>query len=368
MHPTSIFPEIHNLSYWSTTPMNKTIKNILKILMFLSIGVIILYIVYTVNNAKYIEECTANGTPLSECNFVDKIFADVRTANFTWVLIALMFYFWSNVARAIRWKMLIEPLGKTPKLANTLSTVLITHLVNLGIPRSGEFIRAGLLAKYEDLEAEKVMGTIVTSRVIDVLCLLVTIGITLILSFDNFVGYFSESNLLGNNSNSLLTITNLSILALVGLAALGLIWKYRTQLLATKIGNKIWNILLGFWEGILTIKDLRSPSRFIFHTVTIWVCYYMMTYLMFFSFSHTENLAPVAGLVVFVFGTLGIVIPSPGGMGTYQFLISEGLTLYNVPSAEAFSFANIMFFSVQLFNIALGLIAFILLPIINKNE
>jgi len=348
--------------------MNKNLKSLLKVLMFLSIGIIILYIVYRVNNAKFLEECRINGTPLSDCNLIDKIFSDVQTANFTWVFIALGFYVWSNIARAIRWRMLIEPLGKTPRLANTISTVFITHLVNLGIPRSGEFVRAGLLAKYEDLEAEKVMGTIVTSRVIDVICLLITIGITLILSFDNFVGYFKGSDLFNGEGSSFFSPLNITILGLLSLASLLLIWKYREKILATKIGKKIWDIILGFWEGILTIKDLRSPAKFIFHTVTIWICYYLMTYLMFFSFAPVANLEAVAGLVVFVFGTLGIVIPSPGGMGTYQFLISEGLVLYNIPAAEAFSFANIMFFSVQLTNVALGLIAFVLLPIINKND
>ncbi len=336
--------------------------------MFLSVGVSILYLVYRKYNTKYIEECLAGGTPLSDCNFIDKIVADVSTANFTWVFIGLAFYFWSNIARAIRWKMLIEPLGKSPRLANTISTVMITHLVNLGIPRSGEFVRAGLLAKYEDLEAEKVMGTIVTSRVIDVLCLLIMIGITLVLSFDNFVGYFSESDILGGQLSTLLSPLNIGILGVLGLLGLSLLWKFREKILSTKIGSKIWNIILGFWEGILTIKDLKTPGRFILQTVIIWVCYYLMTYLMFFSFGPTADLAPVSGLVVFIFGTLGIVIPSPGGMGTYQFLIVEGLMLYSVPETAAFSFANIMFFSVQLFNIALGLIAFILLPIINRND
>ena len=336
--------------------------------MFLSIGVSILYIVYRKYNAKFLEECTAKGTALADCNFIEKIVADVSSADFTWVVVGLLFYFWSNIARAIRWQMLVEPLGKTPKLANTLCTVLITHLVNLGIPRSGEFVRAGLLAKYEDLEAEKVMGTIVTSRVIDVLCLLIMIGLTLVLSFDNFVGYFQENDVIGNQVSNLFTPLNIGLLTITTLGVILLFWKFRKRILSSTIGSKIWNILLGFWEGILTIKELKNPSKFIFHTVMIWICYYLMTYLMFFSFAPTADLAPVSGLVVFIFGTLGIVIPSPGGMGTYQFLIVEGLMLYSVPETEAFSFANIMFFSVQLFNIALGLIAFILLPIINKNE
>lgn len=347
--------------------MNNTIKSILKVFMFLGIGSAILYLVYARNNQKYIAECIASGTPQGQCDFIGKIVQDISSADFSWVVLALLFYIWSNVSRAIRWRMLLEPLGKKPRLSNTLTTVLITHLVNLGIPRSGEFVRAGLLAKYEDLEAEKVMGTIVTSRIIDVLLLALVIGLTLILSFDNFAGYFQNSDLLGDRSG-LFSMTSLIILPVFALSVLTLTWHSRDKILKTALGKKIWSIIIGFWEGILTIRSLRSPTRFILHTILIWVCYYLMTYLMFFSFVPTENLAPVAGLVVFVFGTLGIVIPSPGGMGTYQFLISEGLLLYSVPSAEAFSFANLMFFSVQLCNVVLGLIAFILLPILNQND
>lgn len=347
--------------------MNQSIKNVLKILMSLGIGVAILYIVYLKNNAAYQLECIEKGVSLAECNFIDKIFNDVKSAHFLWVFIALGFYVISNVSRAIRWGMLLEPLGHKPKFLNSFSTVLVNHLANLGIPRSGEFVRAGLIAKYENYEPEKVMGTIVTSRILDVLCLLIAIALTLILSFDNFAGYFSENATIQEQVDKFLSPSLLATLALSGIIILFLIWKYRSTILSTKIGKKVWDLLLGFWEGILTIKGLRSPWIFVMHTVLIWICYYLMTYLMFFSFAPTADLAPVAGLVVFVFGTLGIVIPTPGGMGSYQFLISEGLMLYTVPFAEAFSFANIMFFSVQLLNVTLGLIAFVSLPIYNRN-
>jgi len=131
-------------------------------------------------------------------------------------------------------------------------------------------------------------------------------------------------------------MTSLIILPVFALSVLTLTWHSRDKILKTALGKKIWSIIIGFWEGILTIRSLRSPTRFILHTILIWVCYYLMTYLMFFSFVPTENLAPVAGLVVFVFGTLGIVIPSPGGMGTYQFLISEGLLLTVVGARPQF--------------------------------
>ena len=76
-----------------------------------------------------------------------------------------------------------------------------------------------------------------------------------------------------------------------------------------------------------------------------------------------------AALTVFAFGTLGMVIPSPGGMGTFQGLVTGVLTLfYGIKGDDAFSVANIIFFLVQVgLNAVTGLIAFVLLPLINKN-
>lgn len=263
--------------------------------------------------------------------------------------------------------MLLEPLSHKPKFLNAFSTVTVGYLVNLGIPRSGEFVRAGLLSKYEKMEPEKVMGTIVTSRVIDVICLMLAIALTLLLSFDNFVNYFKKEVDLSGRFGSLFSPLYSTIAVVVFFLFAFLIWKNKEKLFSTTIGQKIKKIILGFWEGILSIKDLKRPGFFIFHTLVIWVCYYLMTYVMFFSFVPTADLAPVCGLVVFVFGTLGIVVPSPGGMGTYQYLISEALMLYGVAYAEAFAFANIMFFSVQILNVILGIVAFVFLPIYNRN-
>ena len=347
--------------------MNKNLKNVLKTLLFLGIGTIILYVVYLKFNSDFHKECEVLGTAPEDCNFFETIVDYIKSADYLWVIIALAFYLLSNVSRSIRWMMLLEPLSHKPKFLNAFSTVMVGYLVNLGIPRSGEFVRAGLLARHEKMEPEKVMGTIVTSRVIDVICLLIAIGLTLLLSFDKFVNYFKNEVNLSDKFGGLISPLILSILGFVFIGIGILIWKNRAKILATKIGQKIKKIGLGFWEGIISIKNLKRPFAFIFHTIVIWVCYYLMTYLMFFSFEPVANLEPVSGLVVFVFGTLGIVIPSPGGMGTYQYLISEALMLYGVAFPEAFAFSNIMFFTVQIVNVLLGVVAFIFLPIYNRN-
>ena len=107
---------------------------------------------------------------------------------------------------------------------------------------------------------------------------------------------------------------------------------------------------------------------FFVHTIVIWTMYYLMMYLCFFAYAHTSGLSPMAALLAFTFGTFGMVIPSPGGMGTYQYAVTAALVIYGVGNADAFAFSNIIFFTISLFcNIIFGVLAYILVPIYNKG-
>ena len=136
----------------------------------------------------------------------------------------------------------------------------------------------------------------------------------------------------------------------------------------SSLALKIKGVLSGFGEGLRTISKLENPGWFIFHSLNIWAMYFLMTYFCFFAYEPTTHLGLLAALMVFVFGAFGIVIPSPGGMGSYHFLVMAALSLYGIGQIEAFSFANILFFSVQIgSNVLLGGIALLLLPLINRH-
>lgn len=349
--------------------MNSTIKSLLKAAVFAVVGLVVLWLVYRSNNAAYLEECALKGIPEGECSLVDKVITDIKAANYLWVLLALVVFTISNVSRAVRWHIMLEPLGYKPSYVNSLGAILIAYLSNLGLPRSGEFVRAGVLAKNEGYSADKVMGTIVLDRVADVIMLLVVIGLTILLSYDDFYGYLSSNLQVGDKLYGMFNISIIAPLILITSVLLWVFYKYKEVLLTSKLGSKVVGLLQGFKEGVLSITKLRRPWAFVLHSVIIWICYFVMTYVVFFAFEPTSHLGPVAGLVVFVFGTLGIVFPSPGGMGSYHYLVGEGLALYGIEAGDAFSFANIIFFSVQLLcNVLLGLIALIVLPIYNSRK
>lgn len=346
--------------------MNKTIKNILQFALSLGLGSTILYFVYQNQSKSYVAECVAKGNAAEACNLMDKLVADFQQTNYGWIALVMLAFLVSNYSRTAKWMILLKPLGYRPRFINGYLSILVAYFTNLFIPRIGEVIRAGVFSKYEKIPVEKVMGTIVVDRVVDVLCLLLAFGLALLFEFDKLWGYIEESGGSGAAGSG----SNLKWILLAGFAAVaGLVFLLRKQLAQTAIFQKILKMVAGFWEGMRTVGQLDRPWLFVFHSLNIWVLYFLMTWLGFKAFGPTSHLDMRAALTVFAFGTLGMVIPSPGGMGTFQGLVTGVLTLfYGINGNDAFSVANIIFFLIQIgLNAVMGLIALVLLPVLNKN-
>ncbi len=345
--------------------MKNIVINILKFLVFLGIGLVILYFVYQNQNEAYQAQCALDGVAAADCSLMQKVIADFKSVRIPWLLAAFAAYVMSNVSRAIRWQMLFKSLGRPTRFINSFLTIMLGYFANLGLPRLGEVLRPLSMSKYEKIPIEKVLGTVVVDRTMDVISLLLIISLAFLLEFDTLWGYLNE-NMASEGGNLL---TNPIILSILGLGVLAVILAivFRKKIQATAFYKKIEQVLLGFWDGILSIKSLEKPGWFIFHSIIIWVGYFFMFYFYLPAFEPTAHLGPIVGLMAFVFGTFGILIPSPGGMGSYHFLVIAALTLYGVNSGDAFSSANISFFGTHFCNIILGLIAVIFLPIINKS-
>lgn len=262
--------------------------------------------------------------------------------------------------------MLIEPLGHKPHFINTIGTILVGYLANLGLPRSGEVIRAASLARYEGLSFVKVMGTVVTDRIIDLLCLIGVIALAFVLEFSTVKDWVLSNINLPSSSN----LTVFLVLGLVAIVVLFvLFFFFNKKMKDAPIFIKIKNIIKGFAEGIGSVTKVKKPFWFVFHSLNIWLMFFLMTYISFFAFEPAAHLSARAGLMIFVFGSLGIVFPSPGGMGAFHFLATTALEIYGIEGSDAFSMANILYFTLQLFgNVLFGIIALIVLYLFNRSR
>ena len=343
--------------------MSEVRKSIIQTIIFGSIGAIILYFLWQSLASSYAEECALKGLSAADCSLFDRLITDFKSANFGWLFVMCLAYLLSCVFRALRWMMLLRPMGYNPRFDNSFYTVMIGYFANLGLPRMGEFIRAGLFSKYEEIPYEKVLGTIVVGRIIDVLCLLSLLLIGLGLHSDTMLQYFEE--------NLNLDITKIVILAAIGLLGLGIaIYTYRrlSNSNSTSAGFvKVKKIVDGFVEGLSSLKSVNNMPMFILYSLSIWFLYVGMHWIGFLSFGPTAHLTFSESLLCFDFAALGMVFPSPGGMGTYHAMLIESLLILDVSEISAFSIAMITFFTINIFcNILFGLVSLIVLPIVNR--
>ena len=350
--------------------MNGRLGSVLKFLGFLSIGVAILSYVFYSQNAAYQAQCAFEGTPAEECSLIGKLTADLATVNYGWLLVLVLVFMASNYFRTVRWQQLIEPLGKRVSFGNAFWSVMIGYFANLGFPRAGEVVRAGVLSRYEGVAAEKVMGTVVVDRVLDVLCLLIVVAIAFVVQWDLLTGMLLDARGPADGDGGGYGLLGYLLLGLatviVGLAVAW--WAYR-RFRHLALVQRVAKLAAGFADGLRSVSRVRSVPRLAFNTVGIWGCYFLMAYLPFFAYPPTAHLGPDAALMVFIFSALGIVIPSPGGLGSYHFMVIQALAIYNVDGADALSFGNILFFTINIgCNILFGLLGLLILPMINGGK
>lgn len=327
----------------------------------------IMYWVYVSQNKAFQAQCALDGIPSGECNLLDKLINDFKSVNIFWAFVTVACFQLSNIVRSIRWKMIFEPMGYTIKFSNAFWTIMIGYLANLGLSRAGEVVRAASLAKFEHIRLDKVIGTVALDRILDLLTMGVVVILAFTLQYQEIYNYLAE-NMKDFDFSAFLRGTIFQSFAFGILLLVLLLVIFNRQVRKSVIYIKIIDFVKGFYEGIRVIKRIKQPLVFILLSLSIWLLYFLMTYFAFFSFEPTSGLGMKAALLVFVFGSFGILIPSPGGMGTYHALVVAALAVYGIQGGDAFSYANIVFFFVQILTtITFGIMGIIFMRLDNRH-
>ncbi len=349
--------------------------NLIKILLFLGVGLGLLYVVYQNQAAGFARECACTGTCTHD-NLLAKIWADFSGANYFYLALVAGAFLLSVFSRALRWVILIEPLGYKVRPLNGFFAIMVGYLINLALPRAGEIAKPALLNQYEKVPVDKLIGTIVVDRIFDVIMLLLVLGLSFIVQFEAIMGFLSGENRPKTECVSPQIVAAstfpwfwlLVSVAAVGILCLLIIAMKWQQIQQSAFYTKIKTMALNFWAGMLTVFQLKRPFMFFFHTFFIWLMYFVMTYVCFWAYQPTLHLGASAAFLAFVFGGFGVLVPSPGGMGTYQLAVTAALVVYGINSGDAFAFANISFFTINIFcNLFFGVLAYIVLPIYNRG-
>ncbi|WP_438273389.1 lysylphosphatidylglycerol synthase transmembrane domain-containing protein [Tenacibaculum soleae] len=278
-----------------------------------------------------------------------------KEANYWWIALGLFFGILSHLSRAYRWKFLLEPMGYKPDFGNSTMAVLVAYLVNYAVPRAGEVSRAAVMTNYENIPFEKGFGTIVAERIADLVMMLSIIAITLFVQFD----FIYE--LLTKNFNPIKTATILVVLIVGGY----LLTKYVKKAQAG-IGLKIKNFVSGLIEGVTSILKMKHKWAFIFHTIFIWAMYVAMFWATIPAINGLN--VPFGGVLIgFIAGGFSIAATN-GGIGLYPVAVAGALALFGINEEPATAFGWIMWTAQTLMIIIFGGLAFLFLPIYNKNK
>ena len=312
---------------------NKIVK-ILKIVVPIFIGIYLTW--YFISNSSELER-----------QYFLKSFKD---ANYLWIFIALALAFLSHLSRAYRWKYLLTPLGYNPKLSLMYHSVMIGYVINLTIPRSGELARAGYFSKYEKASSDKVFGTIIVERVVDLLML----GLVMFMAFLLQVDQEKFNNIRHIESSSLPSwVLPTFIGFLIGVGILFVV--------INKLRYKAIKFIKGIIEGCLTILKLKHKTLFILHTFFIWSAYICMFWFTALAVPDMESISINAIFPCFIAGSIAIGA-TPGGIGLYPIMVAAVLIqMYGYQGEVAKSFSMLMWSTQTIFIVVLGILSLFLI-------
>ena len=321
--------------------MFKLFKKILQIVTPPLIGVFFIYLSFYYTNEEERNE----------------IYKSLKDAKIKYILLSIFLGISSHLSRAYRWNYMLNSLGYYPKFVNNVLSIFISYLANLGIPRSGEILRATVMQTYESIPFDKGLGTILAERLIDLIILFFLIFLFLFLETDILLPVIKEkAGLYLNNYKLFLTVLFflLSTLILIKVFKKGLVQKF-------------YAFVKGISVGFTSIINMQNRIYYIAHTIFIWSIYLLVFYVMKFSISGTELLDFRSLLISFIFGAISITTTN-GGIGVYPLSISMALSFYGLPLETSLAFGWILWTSQTIIVILFGLMSFVLLPIINNKK
>ena len=329
--------------------MKKRIFKTFQYLIFLAVGIVIFWLIY-----RNLE--------------IEDLVNALKRINYWWLGLGLAFSLLSHVSRALRWRMLILPLGHYPKRLNAFFAVMIMYLTNLLIPRAGELARCSVLTKYEKVPFAKGLGTVVTERITDIFFMLLMTIIILFTQLPVLQDFFLQNPEIAKNWDKLTSQRNIVIIVIIIVATGIIVYLSRAMLKKTLLYKKSLEITKSFYLGAKSIIHLQRPFLFIGHSIFIYLMYFLTMLATMKSFPPTENIDATAALIVFFMSTLAMLAPVQGGIGPYHFMVYKTLLLYGVAGANGKIFALIAHTSVNLVILLFGVLSLIFLPLFNDTK
>ena len=327
--------------------MRKGVLQTLKFIAFLAVGIVLLFFAF--RNVDF-----------------NRLGADLKEADYSWLLLSILFGLFAFVSRARRWVLLINPLGFKPSTRNSFYALMTGYLANIALPRVGEITRCVALGKKEKIPVDQLIGTVVVERTIDFFSLL-SIMIVLIFTSGDQIGLFLKESILIPIQQKIFSVFGNTwilwgILLFLGTITLFLMIRYKKSLRKIRFFAKMFDLARGIINGLKTITNLERKWEFIFHTIFIWINYTLMTWVVVFSLESTSHLTLGDSIFLLVIGGLAMSAPVQSGLGAFHYIIRQGLLIVKgIPVEDGLAYALLTHESQLIFVAIIGTISFFII-------
>lgn len=288
----------------------------------------------------------------------DKTWISIQKANYWWISLSVILGTLAYYVRSERWKLLLDAMDYDAKSSHSFYSVCMNYFWNLLIPRSGELARCTTLYTLNKTPVDKSFGTVISERVIDLVCLMLIAIMAVIFNFDLIVKLFDEVMQLRATDGTSSSYGPFVFLGIIAIFLIGLIifWK---KIKSLSIFPKIEGFVYGIRHGLISIFQLKKSGLFIFYTFIIWLFYYLMTYVVVYALPETSHLSPADGLYLLLVGGIGMVIPASGGIGAFHSAMRLGFIVLGLGSEIGVTFGFLVHTPHTLIALLLGLISLV---------
>lgn len=300
-------------------------------------------------------------------NFSDMMSLISHGVDYGWILLAMGISVFSHVFRAARWRLQLRGLDITPPFMSLCCSIFGCYALNLVFPRLGEVWRCTYISQRQKAPFTTVLGSMVADRLADTLTVLALTVLTFIVA-TRALNDFLVKYPIGRN---VVDLASDPWVWLAGIGCLAVVWIILRAFRATAPVRKLRDWGLQLWQGFVVVARMKGRGMFLFYTLCIWGCYYFQLYVAFYAFDFTRALCAEPSLafgltpclVAFVLSSIGMAIPSNGGLGPWNIAVMFGLAVYGISDAQGTAFSMLQWSGQTVMLILLGIFTMVYISV-----
>lgn len=305
-------------------------------------------------------------------NFTEMMHLIQHGVNYWWIVFAMVISIFSHVFRAARWRLQLTALGIKPPFMALCCSIFGCYALNLVFPRLGEVWRCTYIASSQKASFTSVLGSMIGDRLADTIMVALLFLFSLVVAFPAIEAFLTKYPV-GRNIMDML-FNPWFWVVIVGCVAV--CWVLLRVFRNTKVVKKLKEMALNMWTGFAVVANMKGRWKFLGLTLCIWGCYYSQLYVAFYAFDFTRVLCHEPGLagglipclVAFVLSSIGMAIPSNGGLGPWNLAVMFGLAIYGISDAQGTAFSMLQWSGQTVMLILLGIYTMAYISISSRKK